>query len=92
LTLKNQAVPLKVLETLACRKFVCATKLPEIIERFGDVIGTYSSSEELERTLLRYIKGELQVPSDKISKIVSQYSWDNISSTYYDLINKVIDY
>jgi glycosyltransferase involved in cell wall biosynthesis len=91
LSLKNQAVPLKVLESLACGKFVCVTKLPEIMERFGDVIGTYSCSDDLEYILLKYIKGEFQGYGDKITKIISQYSWDNIASKYYNLINEIIN-
>lgn len=89
--LKNQAVPLKILESLACGKFVCVTKLPEIIERFGDVVGAYSSEEELEYLLLKYIKGETQVPGDRVVEILKEYSWDNIASSYYDLITKTIN-
>jgi len=91
LTLKNQAVPLKILESLACGKFVCVTRLSEIIWRFGDVVGTYSSEEELEHSLWKYTKGEVQVSGDKIKKIVKEYSWDNIASSYWDLINKTIN-
>ena len=91
LALKNQAVPLKILESLACGKFVCVTKLPEIVNRFEDVVGAYSSEEELEHIILRYIKGRIQVPSDKRNEILKEYSWDNIASSYYDLITKIID-
>jgi glycosyltransferase involved in cell wall biosynthesis len=90
-TLKNQAVPLKVLESIACRKFVCVTKLPEIIERFSDVVDTYSSEDELEYSLLKYIKGEVQVSADRIREIVKQYSWNNIASSYCDLITQLIN-
>lgn len=89
--LKNQAVPLKVLESIACGKFVCVTKLPEIVNCFEDVVGAYSSEEELEHIILRYIKGRIQVPSDKRNEILKEYSWDNIASSYYDLITQTIN-
>lgn len=91
LTLKNQAVPLKILESIACRKFVCVTRLPEIINRFGDVVGLYSSQEELEDILLRYIKGELEVSDKMMKKISETYSWNNIASSYYDLITQLVN-
>jgi len=91
LTLKNQAVPLKVLESLACGRFVCITRLPEIIERFRDVVGAYSSDEELECLLLKYIKGEVQVAGNRAKEIIKEYSWDNIASSYYDLMAEVIN-
>jgi len=91
LSLKNQAVPLKILESIACGKFVCARNLSEIVERFGDVISVYSSEEELENSLLNYIKGKIQFSPDRIREIVNQYSWDNIASSYSDLIKRVIN-
>ncbi len=87
--LKNQAVPLKVLESIACKKFVCVTKLPEILNRFGDVVGQYSSAEELEYALLRYIKGKMEIPGSRMNEIVLEYSWDNIASSYYDLMRQL---
>jgi glycosyltransferase involved in cell wall biosynthesis len=90
-TLKNQAVPLKILESLACNKFVCATKLPEIVSRFKGVVTTYSSEEELENALLKFIKEEVEMPKDKTSEILKEYSWDNIASSYYNLITEVIN-
>lgn len=90
-SLKNQAVPLKILESIACGKFVCARNLPEILERFSDVVSAYSCEEELECSILNYIKGKVQVSSDRIKEIVKQYSWDNIALSYSDLITQLIN-
>ncbi|MHC3128458.1 MAG: glycosyltransferase [Candidatus Bathyarchaeota archaeon] len=91
LSLKNQAVPLKILESIACDKFVCTRNLSEILERFSDVVSAYSSAEELEASILNYIKGKVQVSSDRIKEIMKQYSWDNIALSYSELITKVIN-
>jgi glycosyltransferase involved in cell wall biosynthesis len=90
-SLKNQAVPLKILESIACGKFVCARNLSEIVERFSDVVSVYSDEEELENSVLNYIKGKIQFSPDRIREIVDQYSWDNIASSYSDLIKQVIN-
>jgi len=89
--LKNQAVPLKILESLACGKFVCVKRLPEIIDRFKDVVGAYSSERELERTLVEYHHGKLHVSAEKMREVAKQYSWDNITSSYYNLIRQVVN-
>jgi len=88
--LKNQAVPLKILESIACNKSVCSTKLPEIISRFKDAVTFYSSEEELENALLKHIEGEAPMSSDKKKEILGKYSWDNIASSYYDLIAETV--
>jgi len=88
--LKNQAVPLKILESIACNKPVCSTKLPEIMSRFKDAVSFYSSEDELENALLKHIKGEAPMSSDRKREILGKYSWDNIASSYYDLIAKTV--
>ena len=90
-TLKNEAVPLKILESLACDKPVFVTPLPEITSRFKGVVTEYSTEKELEHALLKYIRGELQMPSEMVTKITREYSWDKIVSSYYDLMTEVIN-
>lgn len=90
-SLKNQAVPLKILESIACGKFVCTRNLSEILERFSDVVSAYSNEEELESSILNYIKGKVQVSPNRIKEIVKQYSWDNIALSYSELITQLIN-
>jgi glycosyltransferase involved in cell wall biosynthesis len=86
----SQAVPLKILESLACGRPVCSTNLPEIVNRFKGVISIYSSEEELESALLRYFGGDIPVSPDQMAELVKDYSWDNFAAQYYDLISKII--
>lgn len=90
LSLKNQAVPLKVLESLACDRFVCTTKIPEVIDRFKDVVGAYSTEEELERLLSNHSEEKDRISVEKKNEILQDYSWDKIASSYYDLTRQVI--
>jgi len=88
--LMNQAVPLKILESLACGRPVCSTKLSEIVNRFKEVVSMYSSEEELESALLEYLRGETPMSPDRMLEIVKDYSWDNFAATYYELVLKTI--
>jgi glycosyltransferase involved in cell wall biosynthesis len=87
----NQAVPLKILESLACGRPVCATNLAEIAARFKDVVRMYSSEEELEKTLLMHFSGKAGVSFDSMMELVKEYSWDNFATSYYDLIMQMIN-
>jgi glycosyltransferase involved in cell wall biosynthesis len=87
--LMSQAVPLKILESLACGIPVCATGMAEIVQRFKDVVSIYSTEEELEYALLEHVR-QKQVSADEMSKLVKEYSWDNFASSYYDLIRRII--
>lgn len=86
----NQAVPLKILESLACGRPVCATNLAEMASRFKDVVRVYSSEEELESALLENLGGRAQVSSDRLIESVKDYSWDNFAASYHDLITKMV--
>jgi len=86
----NQAVPLKILESLACGRPVCATNLAEMASRFKDVVRVYSSEEELESALLENLGGRAQVSSDRMIESVKEYSWDNFATSYHDLITKMV--
>ena len=87
----SQAVPLKILESLACGRPVCSTNLSEIVNRFKDVISIYSSKEELEYALLKYIRGEISVSTSQMTELVRDYSWDTFAKRYYELISKTIE-
>ncbi len=91
LSLKNQAVPLKILESIACGTYVCTRNLSEILERFGDVVSSYSTEEELESSIMNFVKGKVNFSSDRIKEIMKQYSWNNIASSYSELITHVIN-
>jgi glycosyltransferase involved in cell wall biosynthesis len=86
----SQAVPLKILESLACGRPVCSTKLSEIVNRFKEVVSMYSSVEELESSLLEYLRGETPMSFDRMAELVKEYSWDNFTATYYELVLKTI--
>jgi glycosyltransferase involved in cell wall biosynthesis len=86
----NQAVPLKILESLACGRPVCATNLAEIASRFKDVVRTYSSEEDLETALLENFEGKAQMSFDRMIELAKEYSWDNFVTAYYDLITKMV--
>jgi glycosyltransferase involved in cell wall biosynthesis len=87
----NQAVPLKILESLACGVPVCATGLREIAERFRGVVSLYFSEEELETALLNYIEHKIPLSPVEMEKIVQEYSWNGFAKSYYDLILRVIN-
>lgn len=87
----NQAVPLKILESLACGIPVCATGLREIAQRFKGFVSLYSSEEELESELLKYIEGKMAVSAEEMREMVKEYSWDGFSESYYKLIMRVIN-
>jgi glycosyltransferase involved in cell wall biosynthesis len=86
----NQAVPLKILESLACGRPVCATNLAEIATRFNDVVSTYSSEEDLESALLENFEGKAQISFDRMIELAKEYSWDNFVMAYHDLITKMV--
>lgn len=87
----NQAVPLKILESLACGVPVCATGLREIAERFKSVVSLYFSEEELEYALLNYIEHRIPLSLVEMENIVQEYSWNGFAKSYYNLILKVIN-
>jgi glycosyltransferase involved in cell wall biosynthesis len=87
---KNQAVPLKILESMACGIPVCATGLREIAQRFKGFVSLYSSEEELESELLKYIEGKMAASPEEMRKMVKEYSWDGFAESYYKLIMRVI--
>jgi glycosyltransferase involved in cell wall biosynthesis len=93
---KNQAVPMKLLESLACRKDVIISRIPEVVERFGDVVSTYSSTQELESIILQEIKSQSKVSekdrSEAVEAIIQNYSWDSLASKYYKLIDLLVSY
>jgi glycosyltransferase involved in cell wall biosynthesis len=86
----NQAVPLKILESMACGIPVCATGLREIAQRFKGFISLYSSEEELESELLKYIGRKMAASAKEMRKMVKEYSWDGFAESYYQLIIRVI--
>jgi glycosyltransferase involved in cell wall biosynthesis len=86
----SQAVPLKILESLACGRPVCSTNLSEIANRFKSVISIYSSEEELESELLEYLRCEVPVSPYHMRELVKDYSWDNFAERYYELISKIL--
>jgi glycosyltransferase involved in cell wall biosynthesis len=86
----SQAVPLKILESLACGRPVCSTNLSEIANRFKSVISIYSSEEELESELLEYLRCEVPVSPYNMRELVKDYSWDNFAARYYELISKIL--
>ena len=86
----NQAVPLKVLEALACGKEVSVSRIPEIYERFKGVVKTYTSEQELESNIVESIKDIEEASIDQKRATAETYSWDTITSTYYRLIEQVV--
>jgi teichuronic acid biosynthesis glycosyltransferase TuaH len=87
----SEAVPLKILESLACGRPVCSTNMSEIANRFKDVISIYSSEEELESELLEYLQGDVPVSPHQMTELVKDYSWDNFARRYYELIVRTIE-
>jgi teichuronic acid biosynthesis glycosyltransferase TuaH len=87
----SEAVPLKILESLACGRPVCSTNLSEIAKRFKGVISIYSSEEELESELLEYLRGDIIVSPYQMRELVKRYSWDNFAERYYELLSKTIE-
>lgn len=88
---KNQAVPLKILESLACGIPVCTTGLRDIVQRFKGIVSFYSSEEELKYALMKYIRRETVISAEEMRKIAKEYSWDGFAGSYYKLIMRVID-
>jgi glycosyltransferase involved in cell wall biosynthesis len=87
----SQAVPLKILESLACGRPVCSTMISEIASRFKGVISNYFSEDELESQLLGYIGGEAPLSVNEMNALVRDYSWDNFAKHYYELICNTIE-
>jgi glycosyltransferase involved in cell wall biosynthesis len=87
---KNQVVSLKILESLACGVPVCTTGLQETVERFKGFVNVYSSEEELESALKKYIKGKSSISSEDMRKITKEYTWDASALSYYQLLRPVI--
>ncbi len=87
---KNQVVSLKILESLACGVPVCTTGMKETIERFKGFVNVYSSEEELESALRKYIKGKTAISSENMRKIAEEYTWDKSAAAYYQLITRIL--
>jgi glycosyltransferase involved in cell wall biosynthesis len=91
---KNQAVPLKVLESLACGKEVIISRVPEIVERFGEVVFSYSSAKELEAGITQLLKDKDKTldtrKQDAIRATIQKYSWNSLASKYYRLIELLV--
>ena len=82
---KNQAVSLKILESLACGRPVCSTRVSEIVNRFKGTISLYSNERDLESILLQYLTGKMSMSPEKMTELVKEYSWDNFASIYYNI-------
>ena len=88
--MKNQVVSLKLLESLACGVPVCTTGMQETVERFKGFVNVYSSEDELESALRKYIKGKTGISSEDMRKIAKEYTWDISAVSYHQLIMGVI--
>jgi glycosyltransferase involved in cell wall biosynthesis len=87
---KNQVVSLKILESLACGVPVCTTGMQETVERFKGFVNVYSTEEELESALRKYVKRKTMVSSEDMRKIAAGYTWDISAVSYYELLMGVI--
>jgi len=87
---KNQVVSLKILESLACGIPVCTTGMHEIVKRFKGFVNVYSSEEELESALKKYIKGKTMTSSENMRKIAAEYTWNSSAELYHKVIMRVI--
>jgi glycosyltransferase involved in cell wall biosynthesis len=87
---KNQVVSLKILESLACGVPVCTTGMRETVERFKGFVNVYSSEEELESVLRKYLNGKTMISAENMRNIAKGYTWDISAVSYGKLLKDVI--
>jgi glycosyltransferase involved in cell wall biosynthesis len=90
--LMNFATPLKVAEALACGVPVIATDIIEYRLWYSKGLYTYSSHDDLEKTIKYILDNVSQIKNDLINYatfFIHTFSWDNIVSKYVLLINSI---
>lgn len=88
----NYGITLKVLQYLASAKITFATPIPDIQKVFGHSVIIYYDANDLVKKI-RKVKArynEYLLLAQRGYKIAIQFSWNNISETYENLMQSLI--
>ena len=88
----NFSLTLKLLEYLASEKIVLITDIPDVRKTFEKNVVIYFNSNDLREKILEVQKNknEYLLRAKECFKVVSQYSWDKIASSYEKLLENLV--
>jgi len=87
-------VPIKMYEYMAMKKPVIATRLPGVMEEFGEGNGVvYIDKPEnaVAKALELVQNGTLEELGSKARSFVERYSWDNITDEFEKILGKAME-
>ncbi len=87
----HNIVPIKIYEYMAAGKPVLATRLPGVMQEFGNnngIIYVDEASQVVKRALELIKDGHLSEQGLKAKRFVKRYSWDNITQDFEAVLEK----
>ncbi len=81
--------PLKLLEYFALKKPVVSVDIPEVRERFGDLVYIAKDKKEFLSGIDKALSDENKSIIEKYNVILSEYSWEKVVNTIYDDIGEI---